>query len=269
MAGKVNVNGNKVLKASEKYAFTDIISITGNDCPYVSRGGLKMARAIEYFDIDVSDMEFLDAGSSTGGFTDCLLQKGAARVWCVDVGYGQLDWKLRNDKRVAVFERTNIKDATLKLLGRQHPFDGAAADLSFIGLAKTAGYIAQMVRPGGILIFLIKPQFEAGKEHIEKGGVVKNTKTIISSVKDVCAVLLNLGISVMGTVPSNIKTPKGNRELLLYAVMDERGNNMTDFEKLAKDLFDGPGKNEGSCVRRNAKEDTIEDTSEDAEGDKA
>lgn len=236
MAGKVLVENHKVLKPSEKYFEERVITLLGNDCPYVSRGGLKMARALTAFNIDVKSMEFLDAGSSTGGFTDCLLQHNASGVWCVDVGYGQLDWKLRSDSRVRIYERTNIKNTTLDLLKREQPFDGAVADLSFIGLSTIAHYIVNLVADNGILVFLVKPQFEAGKSAVEKGGVVKNLKSITASATKVCDTLNDLGVSVNGLIPSAVKTPKGNKELLLYGIKDNKSRNLADMVKLEQEL---------------------------------
>lgn len=222
MAGLVRVNGTPVIKASHPVTANDNLTVEGEGCPYVSRGGLKLEHAIREFQLDVSGGEFMDAGSSTGGFTDCLLQKGASAVWAVDVGYGQLAWKLRQDERVKVFERTNVRGLELENLDRKQPFDGIVADLSFIGLSKVLTSLIPLMRVGGHMILLVKPQFEAGREKVEKGGVVKDFRAILQCARDVWNEAARLGVKVGGVIPSNVETPHGNIELLLWGTREEK-----------------------------------------------
>ncbi|PKK91683.1 MAG: TlyA family rRNA (cytidine-2'-O)-methyltransferase [Candidatus Wallbacteria bacterium HGW-Wallbacteria-1] len=222
MAGLVRVNGTPVIKAAHVVSPDQQITVEGETCPYVSRGGLKLVNAIRSFQIDVRDQEFMDAGASTGGFTDCLLQEGATAVWAVDVGYGQLAWKLRQDPRVKVFERTNVRSADLESLGRDRAFDGLVADLSFIGLSKVLVSLVPLIRVGGKMILLVKPQFEAGREKVEKGGVVKDPRAVVQCAREVWTEASRLGIRVTGVMPSNVETPHGNVELLLFGVREAK-----------------------------------------------
>ncbi len=182
---------------------------------YVSRGGRTLAGALRDFAIDVSQKRCIDVGSSTGGFTDCLLQAGAASVACVDVNYGQLAWSLREDPRVSVFERTNIRLADPASLGA--PFDVAVTDVSFISLASLAPTFAKLMAPGGIFVGLIKPQFESAHEETEHG-VVLDPEVRQRTVDEVCDAFATAGFSIQGVVQSSIQGPDGNVEFLLYAV---------------------------------------------------
>lgn len=187
---------------------------------YVSRGGLKLAAALEGFAQDVVGLRCLDAGCSTGGFTDCLLQAGAASVAAVDVGYGDLAWKLRNDPRVQVFERTNIRTVDPASLGA--PFDLAVADLSFIGLASLAPTFADLLHPGGIFIGLVKPQFESAPGETDTRGLVADPTVRVRTVQEVEEALMVAGFTVTGTMESPIHGAKsGNVEYLIRAVLPQ------------------------------------------------
>lgn len=214
MAGLVYVDGRKVDKAGTKVAENAPVELRGQDHPWVSRGGLKLARGLEDFAIDPAGLVCLDVGASTGGFTDVLLTHGAARVYAVDVGYGQLAHKLRVDPRVVVLERTNARH-----LGPDHipePVDLVVCDASFIGLRTVLDTPLTFVRPGGGLIALIKPQFEVGKERVGKGGVVRDP----ALHAEVCAAISDWlsgrpGWHILGLTESPIKGPEGNVEFLI------------------------------------------------------
>jgi 23S rRNA (cytidine1920-2'-O)/16S rRNA (cytidine1409-2'-O)-methyltransferase len=214
-AGRVEVEGVVEPKAATMVAASTVVRFAGPSRQYVSRGGHKLAAALEVFALDVVGRRALDVGASTGGFTDCLLQAGAASVVAVDVGYGQLHWRLRNDPRVVVVERTNFRDADPAGLGA--PFDVVVADLSFIGLAKVAGQLAACGGPGTDLVLLVKPQFEVGKGLVGKGGIVRDPELHRSSLESVAAALAAAGLAVRGGVASPITGAKGNREFLLWA----------------------------------------------------
>lgn len=184
---------------------------------FVSRGGRKLQGALDAFDQDVSGLRCIDIGSSTGGFTDCLLQAGAASVACVDVNYGQLAWKLREDERVSVFERTNIKTASPESLGA--PFDVLVADLSFIGLAGLAPTFAVLCRQGSVLLALVKPQFESAHDETDRG-IVRDPAVRERVVREVEDALRAVGFSVTGAVESPIKGAEGNVEYLVRAVFE-------------------------------------------------
>ena len=214
MARKVKVND--VYVSSAAISIKDGDSVWVRDCsPYVSRGGLKLAGALREFNFDCSGLKCVDIGSSTGGFTDCLLQEGAASVACVDVNYGQLAWSIRVDERVRVFERTNIKLVTPAELGA--PFDLLVADLSFIGLASLAGVFANLCERGSVFLGLIKPQFESRHDETV-GGVVVSEDVRLRVVNEVRFALEQHGFNVEGVVESSIKGPAGNVEYVVKAV---------------------------------------------------
>jgi len=213
MAGQVVVGDHVVDKAGQQVPVDAAIRIRGEVLPYVSRGGLKLRRALEEFGIDVAGVVALDVGASTGGFTDCLLQAGAARVFAVDVGYGQLAWKLRQDPRVISLEKTNIRYLMPDQL-TEVP-EVAVIDASFISLAKVLPPTVRLVRPGGHIIALIKPQFEVGKGEVGKGGIVRDPaahERVIESIRSVAA---ELGLTVGGLCDSPIQGADGNREFLI------------------------------------------------------
>jgi len=219
LAGKVFVQGQRIDKAGSM-VFSDMeILIKGEDLPYVSRGGLKLEKALEEFMIDVKGMVVMDVGASTGGFTDCLLKKGAERVYAIDVGYGQLDWKLRRDKRVVVLEKRNIR--YLKKEEIPEEIDLAVIDVSFISLTKVIPKVSEFLKNEGAIIALIKPQFEVAKGEVGKGGIVKNPEKHREVVLKISEFADTLSLSVKGTIESPILGQKGNREFLIYLVKSD------------------------------------------------
>ncbi len=213
MAGKVTVDGIVAEKPGKEVPI-DADLIIREDLPYVSRGGLKLEAALDAFSIDPVGLTVLDAGCSTGGFTDCLLQRGAARVIAVDVGYGQFDWRLRSDRRVTLIERTNIR--FLDRASLPYAVDAAVADLSFISLRLILPKLAEIVAPGGWVIPLVKPQFEVGRTDVGKGGVVRDQQKIRDAVGGIRSFSETCGYRVLDEIESPIKGPKGNREFLLH-----------------------------------------------------
>jgi 23S rRNA (cytidine1920-2'-O)/16S rRNA (cytidine1409-2'-O)-methyltransferase len=213
MAGKILVDGVKIEKPGKEVSPQANLSIL-EELPYVSRGGIKLCAALDHFRVDPSNLSFLDAGASTGGFTDCILQRGARRVIAVDVGYGQFDWKLRNDPRVSLLERTNIR--FLELNSLPFPVDAAVADLSFISLTLIVPKLAEILPPGGWLLALVKPQFEVGPKDVSKGGVVKDMARIRAAIEKVKAAAVESAFQVLGEFESPIQGPKGNREFFLH-----------------------------------------------------
>jgi|SRR5450755_164459 len=217
LAGKVRVAGVPATKAGalvDRDAALDI----ADDARFVSRGGMKLERALQEFEWTVEGLRCLDVGASTGGFTDCLLQRGAAHVTAVDVGYGQLAWRLRSDERVTVVERRNFRYADVDALGA--PFDFACADVSFISLAKLGANFAAALRVGGRAVFLIKPQFEAGRGAVGARGVVRDPAAQAASIESVMTSFAAVGLTPRLLTHSPIKGPAGNIEFLLGATRD-------------------------------------------------
>lgn len=219
LAGQVLVNGQKRDKAGTLVADDADIRILGVQMPYVSRGGLKLEAALREFNIDVSSMIALDVGASTGGFTDCLLQHGAKKVYAVDVGYGQMAWKIRKDPRVVIIERTNIREMAAGLISEK--IDVAVIDVSFISLEKVIPPVAPFLKTDSTIIALIKPQFEAGKGRIGKGGIVRDELVRTEVVDRVRLFMQEQGFDVKGVIQSPITGQEGNVEYLLYAVTHE------------------------------------------------
>ena len=217
IAGKVLVNGQKVEKAGSLVSTDAEIRILGEQMPYVSRGGLKLERALLEFKIDVKDKTCLDVGASTGGFTDCLLQNDAKKVYAVDVGYGQMAWKIRQDPRVAVIERVNIREMDRSLIPEE--MDIIVIDVSFISLEKVIPAIICFLKPEAGIIALIKPQFEVGRGQVGKGGIVRDERERTAAVEKVKAAFVKASFDVQGVIPSPITGQDGNVEYLLYAVM--------------------------------------------------
>ena len=214
LAGKVWVNGERITKAGSLLPVNCAIKIAGRDIPYVSRGGIKLEAALRSFNVDVTGLTCLDVGASTGGFTDCLLKHGAKHVTAVDVGYGQLHWKLRSDPRVKVIERTNIRHLdTGALSGR---VDLACIDVSFISLKIVVPGVLKFVKRPGHIICLVKPQFEVGKGLVGKGGVVRDPALHEAVIEDLSRTFKGLDLCVLGVIPSPILGPKGNQEFLMY-----------------------------------------------------
>jgi 23S rRNA (cytidine1920-2'-O)/16S rRNA (cytidine1409-2'-O)-methyltransferase len=213
MAGKVLVDGVRIEKPGKEVASDAAINVK-EDMPYVSRGGIKLAGALDGFGIDPQGQTILDAGASTGGFTHCLLLRGAARVIAIDVGYGQLDWGLRNDPRVTLIERTNIR--FLEPTSVPYPVHGAVADLSFISLKLILPKLKEIVLPGAWIVPLVKPQFEVGRADVGKNGVVRDLEKMRAAVENVKSFAHNCGLEVLGELESPITGPKGNREFFLH-----------------------------------------------------
>jgi 23S rRNA (cytidine1920-2'-O)/16S rRNA (cytidine1409-2'-O)-methyltransferase len=213
---RVLVNGAVAEKSSRLVSAADAVIVTGEPARFVSRGGLKLDAALEAFALDVTDVVALDAGASTGGFTDCLLQRGARLVVALDVGHGQLHPKIRNDRRVVVIERTNIRDVGLERFPERPTV--VVADLSFISLTKVVGVLARLVAPGGDLVLLVKPQFEAGRQEVSRGHGIITDPDVHDRVRDeVAAALAEQGCTVVDWTDSPITGTDGNREFLVHA----------------------------------------------------
>lgn len=215
LAAHVRVNGEVITKAGYRVNTDADVVVHGSDHPFVSRGGLKLAHALEVFQVSAEGLVAMDVGASTGGFTDCLLQHGARKVYAVDVGYGQLAWRLRQDPRVVVLERQNIR----YLHREQVPEDVqlVTIDVSFISLKLVVPVLLTFLAPYGRLIALIKPQFEAGRENIGKKGVVRDLQVHTMVCEDIHDFFEKHGLQIIGMVPSPILGPQGNREFLLAA----------------------------------------------------
>ena len=214
MAGLVYVNGQKADKAGMSFdADTAQIEVRGQACPYVSRGGLKLEKALRDFGVDPTGFVCSDSGCSTGGFTDCLLQQGASKVFAIDVGYGELNWKIRNDPRVVVMERTNIRYVTPEDIGE--PLDLSVIDVSFISLRIVLPAIKNLLKEKqGQVLCLIKPQFEAGRENVGKNGVIREPAVHKEVLDNIVALAKELGFTILGLTFSPVKGPAGNIEFL-------------------------------------------------------
>lgn len=213
MAGSVYLNGQKALKGGAAVKDTDIIEVRGAVNPYVSRGGLKLHKAVQNFGLSLEGCVCMDIGASTGGFTDCMLSNGAAKVYAIDVGYGQLAWKLRCDERVVNMERTNFRYVTHEQIPEQVDF--ASVDVSFISLRKILPVMRELLRDGGRAVCLIKPQFEAGRENVGKKGVVRDRAVHESVVASITEFAVESGFNVCNVDFSPIKGPEGNIEYLM------------------------------------------------------
>jgi 23S rRNA (cytidine1920-2'-O)/16S rRNA (cytidine1409-2'-O)-methyltransferase len=213
MSGNVYVSGRVVDKPGAATPWDSLIEIKDEQSPYVSRGGLKLAGALKDFALEVSRWICLDVGASTGGFTDCLLQRGAARIYAVDVGYGQLAWSLRQDPRVVVIERTNIRHMPSEKI--PEPIDLIVIDASFISLKIIVPAVIRFLRPGGHILPLIKPQFEVGRGQVGKGGIVRDAEQHIRVIAELALFFHHLGLGCSQAVPSPIEGPKGNKEFFM------------------------------------------------------
>lgn len=214
MSGLVFVNGQRADKPGMQVSPDVNVEVKGTALPYVSRGGLKLEKALKVFPIDVNGKVCIDCGASTGGFTDVLLKNGAAKVYSVDVGYGQLAWSLRNDERVVNMERTNIRYISSEQI--PEPLDICAMDLSFISVKLVLPAVCALLKDDAQLVCLIKPQFEAGREEVGKKGVVRDKAVHLSVIESVLSFAPTVGMTVMGLDFSPIKGPEGNREYLCY-----------------------------------------------------
>ncbi len=214
MAGDVYIDNQKALKAGETLKGTENVEVRSRGIQYVSRGGLKLEKGMKVFPITLTDKVCMDIGASTGGFTDCMLQNGASRVFSVDVGYGQLAWKLRQDPRVVNMERTNARTLTADMLDAVPQF--FSVDVSFISLKLILPAIYELLAENGEGICLIKPQFEAGREKVGKKGVVREKSTHIEVIENVLMFTKEIGFSVQGLDYSPVRGPEGNIEYLMY-----------------------------------------------------
>lgn len=267
MAGNVFVDNQREDKAGMLFDENKIkIEVKGRTLPYVSRGGLKLERAIGQFPITLQDKVCMDIGASTGGFTDCMLQNGAGRVYAIDVGHGQLDWKLRSDERVVCMEKTNFRYVTDENI--REPIDFASVDVSFISLTKILIPARKLLRQGGEMVCLIKPQFEAGREKVGKKGVVRDQKVHIEVVRQIVDYADMIGFSVKGLTYSPIKGPEGNIEYLMWlekrAEISEEIRNMS--EKEAIDALHRLTAAGGGISRQEGQAARIEELAEEAHG---
>jgi 23S rRNA (cytidine1920-2'-O)/16S rRNA (cytidine1409-2'-O)-methyltransferase len=234
MSGMVFVDNNLIDKPGTKVETNANIRIKGG-IPYVSRGGFKLEKAIENFKLDLSGKITMDVGASTGGFTDCMLQNGAKKVYAIDVGYGQLDWKLRQDDRVICMERTNIRYVKAEDIGEQ--IDLATIDVAFISLKIVLPVVKKLVKEGGEIVFLIKPQFEAGREKIGKKGVVRSKNTHREIIVEILNFAHEIGLTIKKLTFSPITGPKGNIEFLAYGINSHLSSQL-DVEKISYEVVE-------------------------------
>lgn len=254
MAGLVLVKKERIDKPGTKVNSEDPIEVKGNPLPYVGRGGLKLEKAIRVFDFRVENKVMIDIGSSTGGFTDCALQNGAAKVYAVDVGYNQLAWKLRQDSRVVVMERTNFRYATLEDFSQGRP-EIATIDVSFISLTKILPALKDILAENGEVIALIKPQFEAGRGEVGKRGIVKDPKIHRSVLSEILIFAKALGFEVKGLDYSPITGGDGNIEFLAHLILrkPENGNNE---DLIKREMIEAVVKKAHSELKKNSLEET-------------
>ena len=238
MAGDVYVDGQKEDKAGTMFQETVKIEVRGNTLPYVSRGGLKLEKAMKNFGVSLDGKACMDVGASTGGFTDCMLQNGATKVYSIDVGYGQLDWGLRNDPRVVCMEKTNIRYVVPEDL--QEPADFSSIDVSFISLTKVLLPVRNLLTEDGEIVCLIKPQFEAGREKVGKKGVVRDPAVHLEVIEKVIGYAMSIALESCHLSFSPIKGPEGNIEYLLHLKKHPKGTVVvssleTDPEQVVKE----------------------------------
>lgn len=216
LAGSVVTRaGQRIVKAGQPVAAGQELCLKGEPLPFVSRGGLKLAAALDEFGLDPRGWTVLDVGASTGGFTDCLLQRGATRVYALDVGYNQLAWELRTHDRVVSMERVNIRNAGPDLIPEK--VDALVFDVSFISLERVIPPALDFAKPHAELIALVKPQFEVGRQHVGKGGIVRNDEARMAAVRSIEGLISKMGLTSRGTMPSPITGAKGNQEFLISA----------------------------------------------------
>ncbi|MBO5953571.1 MAG: TlyA family RNA methyltransferase [Oscillospiraceae bacterium] len=233
MSGLVYVEGQKADKPGVSYDENVPIEVRSGGCPYVSRGGLKLEKALRDFGVKPEGYVCSDSGASTGGFTDCLLQQGAKKVFAIDVGYGQLDWKIRSDPRVVVMERTNVRYVTPEQLGE--PLDLSVLDVSFISLKIVLPVIKTLLKSSGQVLCLIKPQFEAGRDKVGKKGVVREPQTHKEVLDDFVALAHDLGFTVLGLTFSPVKGPEGNIEFLGHLTLENKQGIQPDTLQVVQD----------------------------------
>ena len=235
MSGKILVNGRKIDKSGTLVDVDSKIEIIGAEMPFVSRGGFKLQKALDVFKIDLSEKICADIGASTGGFTDCMLQHGAKKIYAVDVGYGQLAWKLRNDSRVVNMERTNIRNVTRADISDELNF--ASIDVAFISLDKVLPVAYELLCSNGEVVALIKPQFEAGRDKVGKKGVVRDKKIHAEVLNYVLTFAQTLNFKICGLDFSPIKGPEGNIEYLTYLTKNLDATEI-DFDKKISAVID-------------------------------
>lgn len=241
MAGDVKINGETITKAGFQFECNEKTQIGVKSMPFVSRGGFKLDKAIQVFGIDLNNKVSLDTGASTGGFTDCMLQNGAKKVYAVDVGYGQLAWKLRSDNRVKVIERINIKNCSFADIynDKDEIAEFCAMDLSFISIKKVLENVVKFLRADRKeIVALIKPQFEAGKEQVGKNGVVKDKETHIQIINDIIDYAFSIGLCALNLTFSPVKGPAGNIEYLIYLSNSDEQKTVFSVEKTVFDAFE-------------------------------
>ena len=221
MEGRIRVDGQVVNKAGTQVSLDALIEIRGQDLPFVSRGGIKLEGALDAFGVNPQGMVVMDVGASTGGFTDCMLQRGASKIYAVDVGYGQLAWKLQRDPRVVNLERRNVR--YLRREEIKEEVDLIVIDTSFISIEKFLPHLLQFLRKGGTILGLIKPQFEVGKGEVGKGGVVKDPALHRKVIERISELSQDLGLRVLGVTESPLLGPKGNKEFFIYLKKNEEG----------------------------------------------
>ncbi|MBR1943746.1 TlyA family RNA methyltransferase [bacterium] len=240
LAGDVLINDERITKAGYQIGIEKEYDIRVKSMPYVSRGGFKLEKALKTFDVNVKDRICLDAGASTGGFTDCLLQNGAKFVYAVDVGYGQLDWKIRSDERVKTIEKTNLKICSKEdIYSENEPLANLlVCDVSFISLEKVLPNFKKLLADEQELICLIKPQFEAGKELVEKGGVIRNKNTHYLVIEQVMLCAKSLNYNVLNLTHSAIKGPCGNIEYLIHLSNTKTTELTFDIKIIADKAFE-------------------------------
>lgn len=236
MSGIVYVDGQKEDKAGSSFEETVKIEVRGNTLKYVSRGGLKLEKAMEQFGLTLNDKICMDVGASTGGFTDCMLQNGAVKVFSIDVGHGQLAWKLRNDERVVCMERTNMRYVTKEDI--PDPVDFSSIDVSFISLTKILTPVKNLLVPDGEVVCLIKPQFEAGREKVGKKGVVRDRKVHKEVIQMVLDYALSIGFTPLHLDFSPVKGPEGNIEYLLHLRNSQEAAEERNFEQLIEEVVE-------------------------------
>ena len=236
MSGQVYVNGQKADKPGVSYEETVEIEVRSAVCPYVSRGGLKLEKALRDFGVKPEGYVCSDSGASTGGFTDCLLQQGAKKVFAIDVGYGQLDWKIRSDPRVVVMERTNVRYVTPEQLGE--PLDLSVVDVSFISLRIVLPVIKTFLKATGQVLCLIKPQFEAGKDKVGKKGVIRDPAIHKEVLDGFVELAQQLQMTILGLTFSPVKGPEGNIEFLAHLTVEEKEGVVPDTAQIVRDAHE-------------------------------
>ena len=234
IAGEVLVEGERVDKSGQRIKVESNISVIKKGTAYISRGGEKLEKALKVFNVNVEGKRVIDVGASTGGFTDCLLKYGAEKVYCIDVGYGQLAWKLQKDSRVVVIDRTNIRYLTADKF--DDLFELAAIDVSFISLDKVLPAVYNLLKEKGEVVALIKPQFEAGREFIQKGGLVKKAEVHQMVIERVREKAQKIGFGIQGLTFSPLKKTSGNIEYLIYLVKDSGKDKVNNFPQIVEEV---------------------------------